>query len=94
MALAVYGTEGCYISDTLARFAVLRHQDGKQETLDWNPSTDQRYAVDHNFVEVIQDRAENHAPGEIGWRAVELLDAAYRSVQSQGRPVTIEELYR
>jgi predicted dehydrogenase len=99
MALAVYGTGGCYLSDTLARFAALRSQDGKQEILDWSSSVvssasnAQRYTVDQNFVEVIQNRAENHAPGEIGWRAVELLDAAYRSAQSQGRPVTIEELY-
>jgi hypothetical protein len=35
----------------------------------------------------------NHAPGEVGWRAVEILDAAYQSVQENGRPIFIEELY-
>jgi predicted dehydrogenase len=94
MALAIYGTSGCYLSDTLTRSAVLCSHTGKQEILDWVPSSNQRYPVDHNFVEVIQGRAENHAPGAIGWRAVELLDAAYRSAQTDGQPVTIEELYR
>jgi predicted dehydrogenase len=93
-SLAVYGTQGAFVSDSMAHFAALCNKDGKQEVLDWKPSSDQRYTVDHNFIEVIQGRAENYAPGEVGWRAVELLDAAYRSAQLNGQPVKIEELYK
>jgi hypothetical protein len=42
---------------------------------------------------VILGRAANASPGEVGWRAAELLDAAYRSAAQVGRPVLIEELY-
>jgi hypothetical protein len=45
-------------------------------------------------VETIQGKSENRAPGKIGWHAVELLDAAYRSAKDGGRPVYVEELYK
>ena len=51
-------------------------------------------ATAHNLVEVIVRGAGNGSPAEVGWRASELLDAAYRSAAQQGRPVTREELYR
>jgi len=54
----------------------------------WN-----RYAVTHNFVDVVLGRAENVSPGEVGWRTVELLDAAYRSAAVNGAPVLVSELY-
>ena len=38
-------------------------------------------------------RAANRASGEIGWRAVELLEAAYRSSQRGGQSISIAELY-
>ncbi len=52
-----------------------------------------RFASTHNLVDRILGRAENGAPGEVGWRAVEVLDAAYRSAAQAGRPVLVEELY-
>lgn len=93
LSMGVYCEAGCYVVDTLAHFAALRKADGTQETLEWTRLTDHRSAVTHNFVDVILGQAENLAPGEVGWRAVELLDAAYRSARENGRPVSIEELY-
>lgn len=93
-ALAVYGAEGCYVSEPLAKFHALRDKSGRPLPLDEAPPPPYQYSVTRNFVEVIQGRAENQAPGEIGWRAVELLDAAYRSAQEAGRPVNVEELYQ
>ena len=48
----------------------------------------------NNFADVITNKAENHCPGLIGWRAVELLDAAYRSAAKDGEAVMIDELYQ
>lgn len=47
-----------------------------------------------NLVDVILGQAPNCSPAEAGWRAVELLDAAYRSAGQHGQPISIEELYR
>ena len=51
------------------------------------------FAPTHNFVDVILERAENHCGGIIGWRATELLDAAYRSAKRDGAAVQRDELY-
>lgn len=91
--LTVYGTEGCYLSDSLAQVAFLRSKDGQQEDLLPGASTPD-YPTTKNFIDVILGRAESQAPGEIAWRAVELLDAAYRSAQNNGQPVDVEELYQ
>jgi len=94
MSLAVYGQKGCYVVDTMAKFSALRKEDGTQEELDWSSSSSYRGAVTRNFIGVILGKEENYAPGEVGWRAVELLDAAYVSSKEKGRVVNIEELYR
>ncbi|MBX3051864.1 MAG: Gfo/Idh/MocA family oxidoreductase [Caldilineaceae bacterium] len=52
-----------------------------------------RHATTNNFVDIILGRAENHVSGEIGWRAVELLDAAYRSAANNGAAVDVTSLY-
>ena len=52
-----------------------------------------RHATTNNFVDLILGRAENHVSGEIGWRVVELLDAAYRSAQNDGVAVEVDSLY-
>lgn len=53
----------------------------------------QPYFTARNLVEVILGQAPNGSPAEVGWRAVELLDAAYRSAAQQGHPIPIEQLY-
>jgi len=52
-----------------------------------------RHATTKNFVETVLGRAENHVSGLIGWRAVELLDAAYRSAAAGGSAVEVASLY-
>lgn len=52
-----------------------------------------RYATSHNLVDIILGRAANGSPGEVGWRTVELLDAAYRSAAADGAAVRVAELY-
>lgn len=94
MALAVYCQDGMYLVDTMAQYTGIRHFDGETEKLEWNPSARTHHAVTHNFIQVILGNEPNHAPGEVGWRAVELLDAAYQSVQENGRPILVEELYK
>lgn len=94
MAVAVYCQRGCYIVDTLARYAEIRDANGTLKKLGWQPRSRKPYAVTRNFIEVLLGKAENKSPGEVGLRVVELLDAAYRSAREQGRPVLIEELYQ
>ena len=66
-----------------------------QETEHISVASDYPYfAPIHHFVDVILGRASNQCSGEIGWRAVELLDAAYRSAERGGAAVTRQELYK
>lgn len=48
----------------------------------------------NNFADVILGKAENLCSGVIGWRAVELLDAAYQSAARDGAAVALAELYQ
>ena len=52
-----------------------------------------RYSTAHNLVDVITGDAANGSPAEVGWRAVELLDAAYRSAAQDGKFVEVPSLY-
>ena len=47
----------------------------------------------NNLVDVIVRGAPNRSPAEVGWRTVELLDAAYRSAADGGRRVPVSSLY-
>lgn len=53
-----------------------------------------RSAPAHNLVEIILGQTGNQSPGTVGWRVVELLDAAYRSARQDGQGVTCAELYQ
>jgi predicted dehydrogenase len=52
------------------------------------------YAPADNLVDVVTGTGANVSPGEVGWRTVELLDAAYRSASLNGQMVSIESLYK
>jgi predicted dehydrogenase len=93
MALSVYCEEGCFLADTLAGVALIRRKDGSTEDLTALPRPHMRRGVTHNFVDLILGRAENGSPGEVGWRTVELLEAAYRSAARNGAGVQVSELY-
>jgi predicted dehydrogenase len=92
LALAVYCEDGCFVSDTLAGVSQVRRRDGTVEDLISAERPD-RFATTRNFIDVVLGRAPNGSPGEVGWRTVELLDAAYRSAAAGGAGVDIAELY-
>lgn len=93
LALSVFCERGCFVTDSLAGFSCLRRQDGTAETLPMQPAVETPFATTHNFLDTVLGRAPSYAPGDVGWRAVELLDAAYRSAQAGGKPVAVEDLY-
>jgi predicted dehydrogenase len=92
-ALTVYCAEGCFAADSVTRGAAILRKDGNREELSQVWYRGQPYPVPHNFVGLILGREENGSPGENGARVVEVLDAAYRSAQENGRGVDVEELY-
>jgi predicted dehydrogenase len=94
--LQIHCEGGCIDMDMVADTTVVRYGDGRQEALD--PPTDAmpnypRFAPADNLVDIILDRAENQSPATIGWRTVELLDAAYRSAKADGQAVAVADLY-
>jgi predicted dehydrogenase len=105
LAMSIYCEHGCYVSDSMARIAVIRKPDGTEEELFTRPSEPRgdrnerrerqrrEYPTTRNFIEVILGREENGSPAEVGWRTVELLDAAYRSAQDGGRGIFVKDLY-
>lgn len=86
--------EGWIDLDGRAGTAVIHRTVGEPETVrDHERDEPLSYVTAHNLVDVITGNAKNGSTAEVGWRAVELLDAAYRSAAHQGHPITIEELY-
>jgi predicted dehydrogenase len=104
-ALSIYCEDGCIVSDSMARFGVIRKADGSEEELFTGPPrprsergerrhhSRREYPTTRNLIEVILGREENGSPAEVGWRTVELLDAAYRSARDDGKGVYISDLY-
>lgn len=48
----------------------------------------------HNLIDICLGTRQNESPGTVGWRVVELLDAAYRSARNDGARVTRADLYQ
>jgi len=100
LGLAIYCQNGCCVSDSMAGITTVRKADGSEESISGQPGQRKPYALTYNFIELLHDKnanesrkVENLAPGEVGWRVVEVLDAAYRSVKENGRLIEIKELY-
>jgi len=89
--LEYYGTTGCLVHDLGTATATLSLPDEPVETFDLEPGED-TYPLEapaRLFVDLINGTAvENLAPGESAARAVELLDAAYRSA-ADGRVAVV-----
>ncbi len=94
VSLAVFCEQGAFLADTLSGYTGVRRSDGTYEELNWDPVMNTRYGTTHNFLDVVLGRAPSFAPGEAGWRAVEVLDAADRSARKDGQPVLVEDLYQ
>jgi predicted dehydrogenase len=92
--LQVACEEGWIDIDARAGTATIHRADQEVEVVsDEKRDVPTSYLTAHNLVEIINGVAENGSTAEVGWRAVELLDAAYRSAARQGQPVEIEQLY-
>jgi predicted dehydrogenase len=96
LGLMIYAEDGVIDLEINNKRAAIYRRGQEPEFIE--PPTDMaadypRFATARNLVDVILGQADNQSPGEIGWRSVELLDAAYRSAQQAGQPVLIETLY-
>ena len=96
-SLTIYCERGWIEFDEPSGCLLIRRQGAKPERHKAktfaNSQKDLDFAPTHNFVDVILGRAENKSGGVIGWRATELLDAAYRSAERGGAAVSRDELY-
>jgi len=89
--LRIFGSEGMLLLDIERERLELRRRDGKDEVIALKPG-DGAYACEEP-LRVLVDlclgrKVNNSAPGEAGMRAVEVLDAMYRSAAS-GRMETV-----
>ena len=89
--IRVFGSEGTFVLDIdRARLEVQRY-DGEHIIEDVTSDAGEYYGggPPENFVDLILGKsATNYAPGWAGMRAIELIDAAYRSAQT-GRIETV-----
>jgi predicted dehydrogenase len=89
--LRIFGSEGMLLLDIERERLELRRRDGADEVVKLNPG-DGAYACDQPlrvFVDIcLGHDTNNGAPGIVGQRAVEVLDAMYRSADS-GRTETV-----
>ena len=73
---------------------LVRRHDGSEER--HGPLSDAAryptFATSGNLVDVILGKAENGSPAAVGTRVVELLEAAYRSAETDGAPVSVAGL--
>ena len=79
--------------DISAGATLIRAVDAEVEVLPFAEAPDTRFAPIRNLIAVARGAEAPIAHAEIGWRAVELLDAAYRSAAANGAAVRVEELY-
>jgi predicted dehydrogenase len=94
--LQVHCEHGSVDMDVAAGTTTIRGAEGLHEKLaprSEQERADDRFATATNLVDVVLGTAPNGSSGDIGWRAVELLDAAYRSAGNDGAAVRIESLY-
>ncbi|MEX1019353.1 MAG: Gfo/Idh/MocA family oxidoreductase [Litorilinea sp.] len=91
------GCENGWIDIDAQKGVGLIHHDGHTEEIRYDAQAAAHplpYATAHNLVDVITGDATNGSSAEVGWRAVELLEAAYRSANQDGAFVDVSDLYR
>lgn len=91
----IYCEDGSVDIDIVSGEAMIYRRNQKPEVVEPVVSERdyRRSAPAHNLAKLILGQADNESPGTVGWRVVELLDAAYRSAQQDGRTISREELY-
>jgi hypothetical protein len=92
MSLQIYGAAGSIHMEMHPGKTRIKLANGDTEELSAGEETYPVAAPSAHLVTVARG-AEPPLIIEAGWRAVELLDAAYRSAEENGRPVTASELY-
>ena len=96
IALQIYCEHGWVDIDEIKATATIKGETVPEEVFmpyDEDGPHYSRNVTTNNLIDIVMGRAENGSPGTIGWRAVELLDAAYRSATLNGEGVLIKELY-
>ena len=90
----VYCEHGYALLDAITGALEIHRRDGSIER-DRLPADDTypRFATAANLVDVCLGREPNGSPAVFGLSSVELLDAAYRSAQDDGRMVEVSDLY-
>jgi len=96
--LTIFCEKGWLDIDDTAGTLHVEREDGAKEFVDSGSDAGEAekryfYGPIHNFADVITGLAENHCSGLVGWRAVELLEAAYHSAARAGTAVSLDELY-
>lgn len=94
-AVQIYCEHGSMDIDIVSGETVIYRRDQKPEAVEpvVGEQDYRRSAPAQNLAKLILGQAGNESPGTVGWRVVELLDAAYRSAQQDGRAITRDELY-
>ena len=94
--LLVSCEDGWLEVDAISGRAVIHRNSGEVEEVHHAEDSQMplRYHTARNLVDVIVGTASNGCKAEVGWRAVELLDAAYRSAAQDGSFVEVQSLYR
>jgi predicted dehydrogenase len=85
--LRIFGSEGMLLFDIERERLEVRRYDGEDTIVPMQPGDGNYACVEpvERFADICLGReAENDAPGEVGMRAVEVLDAAYRSARGGG----------
>jgi predicted dehydrogenase len=94
LELQVYCENGRLTLNHIDGTLYVRKPDGSE--LRYGPlAPEDRYpmhAPSNNLVNVILGKAKNESPAHVGVRVVELLDAAYRSSEAGGMPISVSEL--
>ena len=94
--VTVYGDKGSVYFEAFTGKVLIHAHNGESEAIE--PQDDHTklhpsHKTSANLVDVILGNAENGSTGELGWRVVELLDAAYRSAALHGQSISIDDLY-
>ena len=92
--ISVFCERGYVLLEQARSTLTVRRHDGTEQH--YGPLAEsERYptfATSANLVDVILGRAENGSPADVGARVVELLEAAYRSADADGRSIGVADL--
>jgi len=92
--LQIYCEQGSLAINVGTGTVVIHRRDQEPETI--QAAAEEiypRFATAQHLVDVILGKVANSSSAEVGWRTVELLDAAYQSAAGDGQAVLVEALY-